>query len=283
MEMFPPGLPAPDIINDSQKYDLSFRFDRLAESIAKLESLADAFSLPELKDTQRIHLNSVGVAAELKRRSGNDIIPTITLRDSNRQSLLGSVAYAVLAGIENILLVRGDPYEGGPKMNPKNVYDMKKVSSLVSAVRKLERHLSNQVKLCIITPINLTKSRNAKYIRTIKERETSGVDIFFAEQMFESIDSYIERIDVVRKAGIICPIVHNIFPLKSYEDGVKCVEKFGWSISSGELHRLKTDGPSFGLEMARRRYHALVERKDKVQGACISTRGDPEMARLVTS
>lgn len=283
MEMLPPSLPSPNLMNESQKYDLSFRFDRLAESIDKLESLADAFSLPELKDAQRIHLNSVGIAAELKRRTGNNMIPTITLRDSNRQNLLGSIAYAIYAGIENILLVRGDPYERGMKWNPKNVYDLKKISSLVSAVRRLEEHLSNQERLCIMTPINLTKSRTAKYLNTIRERESSGADIFLAEQMFESIDAYVQRIDAVRRAGISSPIIHSIFPLKNYEDGVKCVEKFGWSISQGELHKLKTDGPSFGLEMARSRYHSLIDRKDKAQGACISTRGDPEMARLVTS
>ena len=283
MEMFPPSLPAPDLMGESQKYDLSLRFDRLVEGIDKLESLADAFSLPELKDAQRIHLNSVGIATELRRRTGNNIIPTITLRDSNRQNLLGSLAYAIYAGIENILLVRGDPYVGKAKWNPKNVYDLKKISSLVSAVRKLEGHLSSNGRLCIITPINLVKSKSKRYLKTIRERQASGVDIFLAEQMFESIDRYVQRIDAVRKAGISSPIIHSIFPLKNYEDGVKCVEKFGWSISPRELHKLKTEGPGFGLEMARARYHSLIEKKDKVQGACISTRGDPEMARLVTS
>ncbi len=280
--MFPPGLPSPKLMNNSQTFDLNFRFDKLAESIDKLQSLADAFSLPELKDGDRVHLNSVGIATELKRRTGNDVIPTITLRDANKQYLLGSVAYAIYAGIENVLLVRGDPY-AETEGNPKNVYDLKKISSLVSSVRKLEDHLSNQVRLCIITPINLTKSKDAKYLKTIKERETSGVDIFLAEQMFENIDTYIQRIETVRKAGIVSPIIHNIFPLKNHEDAVRCVEKFGWTIPANELRNLKSGGSSFGIEMARKRYHSLMDRKDKVQGACISTRGDPETARLITS
>jgi 5,10-methylenetetrahydrofolate reductase len=220
MEMFPPGLPSPHLMNESQKFDLAFRFDKLAESIERLESRADAFSLPELKDGDRIHLNSIGIAAELKRRTGNDIVPTITLRDANRQNLLGSVAYAIYAAIENILIVRGDPYSE-TNDNPKNVYDVKKISTIVSAIRHLEDHLTNQFSLCIITPINLTKSNDEKYLRTIKEREKNGVDIFLAEQMFESIDSYIKRIEAVRKAGIHSPIIHNIFPLKNQEDAVK--------------------------------------------------------------
>ncbi len=282
MEMFPPGLPTPELMNSSQSIDLSLRFDKLAESIDKLQSRADAFSLPELKDGDRIHLNSVGIATELKRRTGNDVIPTITLRDANRQNLLGSVAYAIYAGIENILLVRGDPYseETG---NPKNVYDLKKISSLVSSVRMLEEHLSNQVRLCVITPINLTKSRELGYLKTIKQRESSGVDIFLAEQMFENINTYVHRIQDIRRAGIKAPIIHNIFPLKSYEDAVKCIEKFGWTISQSELRDLKSGGSSIGLEMARKRYHSLIDRQDTIQGACISTRGDPETARLITS
>lgn len=283
MEMFPPGLPSTEFMAKTQKYDLSLRFERLAESIGKLESLADAFLLPELKDTRRIHLNSIGIATELKKRTGNDIIPTITLRDSNRQSLLGTIAYGIYAGIENILLVRGDPYDSKSEREPKNVYDFKKISSLVTAVRSLEEHLSSNGRLCIITPINLAKSKDKSYLEVLRKRQTSGVDLFLAEQMFEGINSYIKRIDSVRRAGISLPIIHNIFPLKDYDDAVSCIEKFGWTISSSELRTLKAKGAGFGLEMARKRYQWLLDRKDGAQGVCISTRGDPENARLITS
>ena len=283
MEMFPPNLPSPELMTDSQKYDLSLRFEKLAEGIGKLESLADAFSLPELKDAQRVHLNSIGIAAELKRATGNEIIPTLTLRDSNRQNLLGAVAFATYAGINNILIVRGDPYNENDKSNPKNVYDVRKISSLVRTVRSMEDHMTTENGLCIVTPFNLARSREPEYLTMMKAREESGVDIFLAEQMFEDLDTYFRRIEVTRNAGITLPIVHTIFPFKSYEDAANCIAKFGWNISEKELHDLKTHGPQFGLEMARRRYHALMDNKDIAQGVCISTRGSPETARLITA
>jgi 5,10-methylenetetrahydrofolate reductase len=282
MEMFPPGIPSPEIVRGLAKYNLGIRFDRLIESIEKLESLADAFCLPELNDGRRIHLDSVGIATELKRRTGNDIVPTVTLRDANRQHLMGSISFALFAGLENMMLVRGDPYQGG-NGEPKNVYDWKSVSSLVKIVRKLEDHLESENKLCIITPINLRKCEDLSYISVVREREVAGVDLFMAEQMFENPESYTMRIASIRKSGITRPIIHTVFPIKDYEDGINCVRKFGWSISQDELRNLKTRGSVYGLEMARFRYHSLLDRKDSIEGVCISTRGNPELARFITS
>lgn len=281
IEIFAPVLPAPDEITKIQKFDLNLRFERIVQGILRTEPLADAFSLPELKDRNRIHLNSVGIATELKRRTGTTLIPTITLRDSNRHNLLGTISFALFAGIENLLIVRGDPYSNGGSKEPKNVYDIGKVSNLISTVRKIESYISMDLPLCILSPINLAKSGDESYLKTIIERELSGVDIFLAEQMFEDIESYLARIEVVRKFGISRPIVHSIFPIKDYEDGINLVQKFGWNISEFELANLKREGPKYGIGMARQRYRALLHRRDLAQGVSISTRGNPEVARFV--
>ncbi len=282
IELFPPSLPVPELASDSQRFDLSLRFERLLNSINSLESLADGFCLPELKDGQRIHLNSVGLASELTRKTGAAIIPTLTLRDSNRQNILGTIAYALFAGIENLLIVRGDPYRDGEGNTAKNVYEIKSVAAAVSSIRRLESHLSNQDRLCIISPINLSRASDPKYLEAIKSREFAGVDLFLAESLFEDLETYFARVEAVRKAGAKLPIVHTIFPLRGYEDAINCIQKFGWQIPDDELHVLKSKGSEYGLEMARRRYQGLLSRKDSAQGACISTRGDPEIARLIT-
>jgi 5,10-methylenetetrahydrofolate reductase len=283
VEVFPPGFPRPSKVkNGTRKYDLAMRFDQLAESIARVESIADAFSIPELRDDQRVHLNSVGVASELKRRTGDDIIPTLTLRDSNIQNLLGSISFAIFSGLENLLLVRGDPFASG-NGGSKNVYDFTKVSSLVSTVRSLEASISSDHSICILTPINLFRSDDPKYIETLKEREKAGVDVFLAEQMFEDLEAYLLRVRALRRSGISKPIIHSLFPLKNYEDAIYCEQKFGWKIPPGELEHLRVSGPGYGLEMARKRYRWLVENKHLVEGVSISTRGNPEVARFVTA
>lgn len=282
VELFPPGLPSPDTMKESQRFDLSLRFERLVESISELGSVADAFSLPELRDGVRIHLNTVAVASELKKRTGNDIIPTITLRDANKQSILGLISYAIFAGLENLQVVRGDPYFD-EEFVPKNVYDISKVSNLVSLVRKIESHSANSDSMCILAPINMMISNDRKYAKIIKGRQESGVDVFVAESLFEETDKYLERIVKLRKSGIKVPIVHSIFPFRDYEDAIACKEKFGWIISKDELHGLKTRGPSYGLEVAKKRYYDLLDRRDIVDGVCISTRGNPELVRLITS
>ncbi len=281
IEIFPPGLPAPGLIKPERKIDLSVRFDRIVESLSQLEAVADAFSLPELRDGSRIHLNSVAVAAELMRRSSSSVIPTITLRDSNRQNLLGTVAFAIFAGLENIQIVRGDPYASAGE--PKNVYDYSKIASFITIFRELESHLSNVQKTCILAPVNLRKISEPEYVRLTRQRELAGVDIFVTESLFEDAPIYLDKVILAREKGVKIPIVHNIFPLKDYADAIMCIQKFGWKISEEELHGLKTEGPKFGVESARKRYFGLLDRKELSQGACISTRGNTDVVRQILS
>jgi 5,10-methylenetetrahydrofolate reductase len=286
IEIFPPGIPLPAsnlAASNLEKHDLMIRFERLVESVQKLEKVADGFSIPDLKDEQRIHLNPVAVASELRRRTGNEVVPTITLRDSNRQNLLGMVTFAIFAGIENLLVVRGDPYKNNELKvkqdlnHPKNVYDFSKVSEFVLLVRRIEASLSGKKKLCILSPINISKAASdPTYLETIRQREFSGVDVFIAESFFENVDDYLAKVALIRKASIRSPIIHSIFPLKGFEDAIMCVEKFGWRIETPELHNLKIGGLEYGLEMARKRYHGLLDRKKESQGACISSRGNPQ-------
>jgi 5,10-methylenetetrahydrofolate reductase len=281
VEVFPPAIPAPKDFKTAQKFDLGLRFDRLVQGLIRTEPFADGFSLPELKDGNRIHLNSVGVANELRRRTGSAVIPTITLRDTNRQGVFGMITYALFAGIENILFVRGDPFENGSSQNPKNVYDIGKLSNLIALARKIESHIASANPLCILSPINLAKSDDESYLKTIRERELCGVDIFVGEQMFEDLNAYLGRVEKIRKYGIRKPIVHSIFPLKDYEDAIGLVQKFGWGITDFELANLKNGGSRYGIEMARERYRSLLRHRDLIQGVSVSTRGNPEVARYI--
>ena len=215
--------------------------------------------------------------------TSNDVIPTLTLRDSNRHGLLGLITYALFAGLENLQIVRGDPYDPKIKSEPKNVYDVSTVSSLVKIVRKIESSLSNVQSLCILAPINLLKISDKNYIQTIKDRESSGVNIFVSESLFEDAEMYLERVSKIRELGVKTPIIHSIFPFRSYEDAVSCTKKFGWKVSEEELHQLKARGGEYSIELSRDRYHKLLERKDVAQGACISTRGNVDLARRITS
>ncbi len=282
VELFPPGLPSPESLKETQRFDLTLRFERLVESVTELEALADAFSLPELKDGIRIHLNTVAVASELKRRTGSDIIPTVTLRDANKQSILGMISYAIFAGLENLQIVRGDPYFDDSTV-PKNVYDISKVSRLVTLVRKIESHSTNSDRMCILAPINMMILNDQKYLKTVRDRQASGVDIFVTESLFERIDKYLDRVVKLRKNGVKIPLIHNVFAFRDYEDAIACKQKFGWLISDEELHGLKTRGPRFGLEAAKKRYYDLLDRRDIIEGVCISTRGNPELVRQITS
>lgn len=280
VELFPPGLPSPDSMKAEQHFDIALRYERLVETVSELGAVADAFSLPELRDGIRIHLNSIAVAVELKRRTGSDVIPTVTLRDANKQGILGLISYGIFAGLENIQIVRGDPYTD---TLPKNVYDFSKVSDLVSVVRTIESHSSGGDKLCILAPINVANLKDRTYIDTLRKRASSGVDLFVTESLFEDVDKHLGKISKLRALGVKTPIIHNIFPFRDYQDASTCINKFGWKVSREELRGLKTNGRDYGIKVARKRYFDLLDRRNEVEGVCVSTRGNPELVNLITS
>ena len=115
------------------------------------------------------------------------------------------ISYAIFAGLENLQIVRGDPYFDEEAV-PKNVYDISKVSKLVSLVRKIESHSANSDTLCILAPINMMILNDRKYVKTIRERQDSGVDVFVTESLFEDTDKYLDRVVKLRKDGVKTPL-----------------------------------------------------------------------------
>jgi homocysteine S-methyltransferase len=243
---------------------------RLVMTMDSFSRYADAFNVVDLRDEGRWHLGTVLTAVELKRQTGLETIPVLTLRDSNLPSLMGSVAYAVYGGIQNIALVRGDPYPSSSET--PNVYQLRKVSSFVRGVRSLLTRFP-QASCDVLAPISLNRGLSKAYVRTLIERQNAGTDLFLSDPAFGNVEKYLSKVKQVRREGVTAPILHNIFPLRDENDILFCKSRFGWDIPAEEIDVVKDGGIDGSLQYCRRKIEDFSKVPDLVDGLYISSRG----------
>jgi 5,10-methylenetetrahydrofolate reductase len=238
-----------------------------------LSRYADAFNIADLRDEGRWHLGTVQTAVELKRQTGLETMPVLTLRDANLPSLMGTISYALYEQIDNLALVRGDPYSNSSGIS--NVYQIKRVSSFIKHVKQLITRFP-RASCDIFAPISLSRTIDDRYVRILLDREEAGADGFLSDPMFGEPSVYLSKIIDLRKKGVKKPVLHNIFPLKDEEDIIFCKSRFGWEIPQEEINVVKSGGIDASLEYCRKKIHTLAKSPDLVDGFYISSRGHLE-------
>lgn len=275
VELWPPGFA---IGGGSQVLDRQFGW--LSERLEILGEYFDAFHIADLRVPGRRYLDSVTTSIRLKEKfPWLEVAATVSARDRNRKALQESIATALYFGLDDLILVRGDPLTSADRS--KNVYDVGRVSDLVEIARDVQKWTSAG-ELCLMTPLDMVKSKDAEYLETIKQRERAGSDVFLTQMFAGEPEEYLEMLDRVRAEGVRSPILHNVFPLYSYEDAMEISKRFGLPVAKRVLKELKEGGPAAGIKAATRFREAMQSNKGKVNGIFVSSRGEPELAiRLI--
>ncbi len=274
VELWPPEIPTGRLRSGPGE------FGRLCERVEALGEHFDAFHVVDLRIPSRTFLDSVVTAVQLKGRLRRlELAPTLSARDRNKKSLEEAISSALFFGIENLILVRGDPFPPGGRVS-RNVYDLKRVSDMVRLVRSMQAKMAVDG-LCVLTPIDLTRIGDPKYLQVVRERERSTSDVFLSKTFVGAPEDYLPLLDLLRSEGVRSPVLHNVFPFFSYDDAVTMSERFGLRMPKGALERLKASGLKAGLMMASEFRDALKSNRGKVNGVYISSRGRPELALLL--
>ncbi len=273
VELWPPGFSSAP-----EPRSLEYQFSWLCERLEILGEYFDAFHVADLNTPSRRYLDSVLTAVQLKQRfQWLELAPTVCSRDRNRKALEEAVSSALFFGMDNLILVRGDPLPSGPKDAPRNVYDVPGVSGLVRLAREVQGSVGAE-HLCLLTPIDLTRIEDEKYLEVIRGRERATSDVFLSQIFAGEPEDYLLLIDRLRSEGIRSPVLHNVFPFLSFNDAAKLSRRFGFKVSSAVLSELKASGASAGIRNASKFRDALASNRGKVNGVFISSRGEPELA-----
>jgi len=162
----------------------------------------------------RARVDSVMMAAKIKREVGIEVMPHLCCRDKNVNALKSALLAAHIENIRNVLVVTGDPVALGDKNDIKSVFNLNsfKLAELISIMNK-EVFAQNPVKIGGALNLNAT-NYNGEIARMLKKSEM-GATFFLTQPIFD--DHVIALLPQLKQYNHV-KILGGIMPLVSYRN-----------------------------------------------------------------
>jgi 5,10-methylenetetrahydrofolate reductase len=232
--------------------------DRVIPSdLALLRGRVDAITVPALRngDNDPSYPNSFQItpqrrslaSASIINRAGITAVPSLTCRDC-RRSDLSAISDHVENGLENVLIVYGDPY---PEPRP-GTFEFSKTSDLIREVS-----LSNNRRgPCIGAVTNQhTDNRESEVSRTIS-RVDAGAAYVITNVAFDS-ESVLDHRDALLEAGLDVPLFIQVSIPLSLDNVLFVSRKFGIPVPAHVQRKLANDPAGGSLAVATEAYESL--------------------------
>lgn len=167
----------------------------------------------------------------LHNKIGLNTMAHYTCVGSTRDRVDSDMRHLHQIGIENVMLLRGDPPKGNEKFVPvENGFHY--ANELISFVKGHKHDFS------IGAAANPEKHPEApdmeNYMNKLKIKCDAGAD-FLITQLFFDNNAYYEFVDMARKQGITCRIIPGIIPITSF----KQIKRFVDMASTSFPHDLR--------------------------------------------
>ncbi|MDA4122553.1 MAG: methylenetetrahydrofolate reductase [Thaumarchaeota archaeon] len=273
IEVFPPNFSA--VAAREPLIGIKPKMRDMVARVKKIEKLADAIMVADMKDTSRLELASIYTSAVLKDELGIEVIPVIPARDMNRKAVRSMFLTALSLGLESIALVWGDKYTETD--DSKNVYDYRSLADVVAEMRTLSDRADTNATL--LSPVNIATLDSKRGLRMARKRLESGADGLLAQPPTAELSHMLgEHLQTLKTHGLTKKVMPNVFPFRNREDVEACRSRFGWKLPP-ELDKIAAEGERRLLKEAR----GVVEacRSAGVPGVYVSTRGKPELAKFI--
>jgi methylenetetrahydrofolate reductase (NADPH) len=190
----------------------------LHEHAERLRGRVDAVNVPDLQNAI-MRLGSLSVCASLNAK-GIETIFNLSCSDRNRLALQSDLLNASALGLENILILQGDPPSIGDHFEAKAVFDVD-VFGLLGAAKRLQEgydlmgnDLQGKPKFCLGTQVNAAAKGHVLDLEVMdmEKKIRLGVDFFFTKSVYDIgfFEAFIKRV-----AHFNVPIIAGITLLKS--------------------------------------------------------------------
>jgi methylenetetrahydrofolate reductase (NADPH) len=148
----------------------------------------------------------------LQNKIGLNTMAHYTCVGSSREKIATDMEYLNKIGIENVMLLRGDPPKGTDSFTaPVNGFSY--ASELISFVRQ---HFTFSIGAAA-NPEKHPEARTlADYLKNLKIKCDAGAS-FLITQLFFDNGAYFAFLEHARKAGIACRIIPGIIPITNYK------------------------------------------------------------------
>ena len=222
-----------------------------------LQGRVDAITIPALRNGEgdhsypaefRVTPQTRSIAsATIVKKSGFEAVPSLTCRDF-KKSDLSAVPLLTKRGLENFLVVFGDPY---PNYQIKD-YAFRKAEDLIRGVRSA----FDGSRPCIGAVTNqYAKDRDQEISRTLAKAD-AGADYVVTNSAFDETD-VLSYVDALRASGLSIPIFVQLSIPHGLNNLLFVSRRFGITVPEKVKETISENPYGGGVQVAARAYKAL--------------------------
>jgi homocysteine S-methyltransferase len=204
-----------------------------------------------------VRANSAMLASAIKQHTGKDVVFTLATRDMNRLALQSQLLGAQLLGLENVVVVRGDPFTERDRALVKDAGDIRP-TGLIAAVAGMNRgldfresQLRSPTNFCVGATLDLDRGIEEE-ARLAQRKVGAGANFFISQPIFDVKDAerFHDAYATLHGKALALPVFF----------GLQVLEKDGIIFSSvPDTVRVELDRGRSGVDIALELYRAFQE------------------------
>lgn len=226
---------------------------KLLEAAHMLKGLGvDVLTFPD-SPSGRTRIDSVLMAQKVKNVTGFEVMPHICCRDKNAIAVRSTFLGASINGINNFLIITGDPIPVMARQVVKSVFNFDSVG-LMRIADEMNSEALRDSPLTYGGAINQSRRRIESEIKRVQKKMEAGAEFFLTQPVFTAEDA--ERLRRVKEetgARILC----GIMPLVSRKNALFMKNEIsGVNVTDEVIERYpetadRDDGENVGVELAK--------------------------------
>lgn len=226
---------------------------KLLEAAHMLKGLdVDVITFPD-SPSGRTRIDPVLMAEKVKNETGLEVMPHICCRDKNAIAMRSAFLGASINGINNFLIITGDPIPVMARNTVKSVFNFDSVG-LMRIANEMNSDSLRCVPITYGGAINQGRLRIDLEIKRVKKKLDAGAEFFLTQPVFSADDAEkLRRVKNETGARILC----GIMPLVSRKNALFMKNEIsGVSVTDEIIERYPENaarevGENIGIEIAK--------------------------------
>ena len=212
----------------------------------------DVLTFPD-SPSGRTRVDSVLMAAKVRRETGLEVMPHICCRDKNALAIMSLLMGSHINDINNLLIITGDPLPSAMRQTIKAVFNFDSVG-LMKIAKEMNEETFTDRPFSYGGAINQGRKNIEAEISRIKKKMAAGAEFFLTQPIFSEDEA--KRLRYIKEqtnASVFCGIMplvsrRNAIFMKNEISGVNVTEEI---IERYPEHGTKEDGEQAGVALAK--------------------------------
>ncbi len=228
------------------------------------KSDVDVLTFPD-SPSGRTRVDSILMAEKVSKETGMCVMPHLCCRDKNAIAMRSQLLGAHINGINNFLVVTGDPVPAVARQTVKAVFNFNSIG-LMNIIHDMNTEQFADSPVVFGGAINQNRRNLNVEIDRIRKKMEMGADFFFTQPVFtEKGVNLLRRIKEETGARILCGVMpfvsrRNAVFMKNEMTGIEVDEQI---IARYPENGTKEEGEAVGIEIAR---EVMAQTADFVDG-----------------